>query len=67
MVGELRLLEDPLIEEVSSLAAIAMKGEDLAYTPTIPLHHRPQKQDLAVSPMIDHHFTEAPILQITVC
>jgi hypothetical protein len=48
-------------------ATIAMKGEDLAYTPTLSLHHRPQKQDVGVSPMIDRHFIEAPVLQITVC
>jgi hypothetical protein len=35
MAEEPRLLEDPLIEEVSSLAAIATNDEDLAYTPTL--------------------------------
>jgi hypothetical protein len=35
MAEEPRLLEDQLIEEVSSPAAIATKDEDLACTPTL--------------------------------
>ena len=67
MAHEPQQLEDPLIEDESSPTAVVRKGEDLACTPTLPLRHRPRKQDVGISPTIDHHFVEAPVLQITVC